>query len=298
MAGTADARAWADHASRVAPSMVPSDPWFEPRLAPARTVAGAATRLFAFHCGDERGDWASMDAFDVRVGTKIDIPYFFYLIQHPAGNVLFDCGGHPDLAVNPAARLGQAASAFEVHLTDDDRLEARLASVGLTLADITHVAISHLHYDHCGGLEFLRHSTIHVQGSELPFAYWPPVYQRSLFVRADFDHPLRWHELHGPHDVFGDGSVVLFPTPGHTPGHQSMLVRLPQSAAILVGDAAYLPEKMRARALPPVVWQPDVMVLSWDRIEEVQRANKAVLLFSHDLEFARSTRLAPDEWYE
>lgn len=266
---------------------------------PAGTRASStATRLYAFHCGEERADWASMDAFDPRVGTKIDIPYFFYLVEHPEGNVLFDCGGHPDLAQNPAQRLGPAASAYEVHLTADDHLAAKLASVNLAPTDIGHVALSHLHYDHCGGLEFVQHATILLQRGELPFAYWPPVYQRSLFVRADFDLPLRWQELSGTYDIFGDGAVVLFPTPGHTPGHQSMLVRLPNTAVILIGDAAYLPEKMRARVLPPVVWQPDTMVASWDRIEEVQRATDAILLFSHDLEFARTTRLAPGAWYD
>jgi len=255
-------------------------------------------KLYAFHCGGERADWAALDAFDDRVGTKIVIPYFFYLIQHRDGNVLFDSGGHPDLARDPRARLGAAADAFEVVMKDEDRLASRLATVGLSPGDVTHVAHSHLHYDHCGGIEFLRHADFYIQRSELPFAYWPPVYQRSLFVRADFDHPVRWKELSGEHDIFGDGRVVLFPTPGHTPGHQSMLVRLDRQAVILVGDAAYLPEKMRNRALPPVVWAPDVMVESWDRLEEMQRAHDAILLFSHDLDYERTVRLAPGAFYD
>jgi len=255
-------------------------------------------KLFAFHCGGERADWSTLDAFDPRVGTKTIIPYFFYLVQHSDGNVLFDSGGHPDLAENPRTRLGSVADAFEVLMSADDAVTHKLATVGLSPGDITHVACSHLHYDHCGGIELLPQAEFLIQGTELLFAYNPPVYQRSMFIRADFDHPVRWKTLSGEHDVFGDGRVVLFPTPGHTPGHQSMLVRLDRQALILVGDAAYLPEKMQARALPPVVWEPDAMVASWERIEDMQRSHDALLLFSHDLDFELATRLAPAAWYE
>jgi glyoxylase-like metal-dependent hydrolase (beta-lactamase superfamily II) len=255
-------------------------------------------KLFAFHCGGERADWAALDAFDPRVGTKVVIPYFFFLIQHQNGKLLFDSGGHPDLAQNPRARLGPAAEAFEVLMTTDDDLATKLSTIQMSPEDITHVAHSHLHYDHCGGIEAVQHAEFYIQQSELDFAYSPPVYQRNLFVRQDFDHAVHWHQLRGEHDVFGDGRVLLFPTPGHTPGHQSMLVRLHGQTVILVGDAAYLPEKMKSRSLPPIFWRADAMVESWGKIEDMQRIHNAVLLFSHDLDYESSTRLAPDAWYE
>lgn len=254
-------------------------------------------KLFAFHCGGERADWAALDPFDPRVGTKVVIPYFCYLIRHPEGNVLFDSGGHPDLVRNPRARLGPVADSFEVLMALDDDVTSKLASVGLEPGDVAHVAHSHLHYDHCGGIEALAHAEFYIQGAELAFANAPPAYQSTIFVRADFDHPVHWRELDGEHDIFGDGRVVLFPTPGHTPGHQSMLVRLDGGAVILVGDAAYLPEKMKARALPPILWSPDKMIESFERIEELQRATGAELLFTHDLDYAVATRLAPERFY-
>lgn len=254
-------------------------------------------KLFAFHCGGERADWAALDPFDPRVGTKVVIPYFFYLIRHPEGNVLFDSGGHPDLVRNPRARLGVLADSFQVLMSEDDDVVSRLATVGLGPGDIGHVAHSHLHYDHCGGIEALSHAEFYIQRAELAFAWSPPAYQSAIFVRADFDHPVHWHELDGEHDIFGDGRVVLFPTPGHTPGHQSMLVRLDERPVILVGDAAYLPEKMRERALPPILWNPDRMLASLEALEELQRATGAELLFSHDLDYERTTRLAPERCY-
>ena len=132
----------------------------------------------------------------------------------------------------------------------------------------------------------------------MPFAYWPPVYQRGIYVKADFDHPLRWKELSGEHDVFGDGRIVLFPTPGHTPGHQWILLRLDGGNIILIIDAHYLVEKMRQRLLTSVVWNPDAMVASWLRIEDLEERNDAELISTHDPEFATKVRLAPDAWYE
>ena len=110
------------------------------------------------------------------------------------------------------------------------------------------------------------------------FALDPPVYQRLIYVPADFEHDLEWQELDGDHDVFGDGRVVAVSTPGHTRGHQSLMVRLDSGqTVILLADATYLLEKMRERALPAVLWSPDAMVASWERIEALEREHDAVL---------------------
>lgn len=257
-------------------------------------------RLYAFHCGGERSDMAAFDPFDPQVGTTIDIPYFFYLIQHVRGNVIFDSGAHPSLAIDPRARLGDEADNWEIRMTEQDGVVSRLATVGLAPADITHVLQSHLHYDHAGGLEFFPHAPIYVQRDELSFAYSPPVYQEGLYLRADFDLPeIRWREIDGEHDVFGDGRLVLIPTPGHCAGHQSLVVRLESQTVVLVADAAYLIEKMRARALPAaaVAWSPDHMVASWEKLERIEQDLSATLIPTHDLRFRERIRMAPDEWY-
>ena len=93
--------------------------------------------------------------------------------------------------------------------------------------------------------------------------------------------------------------MVLFPTPGHTAGHQSLLVRLDDaSAMILVADAAYLPRNIELNVLPAIVWSPDAMVASWSRIRRLKRRHKADLLFTHDLEWPQNTKVAPESWYE
>lgn len=255
-------------------------------------------RLYAFHCGGDRTDRAFYDPLDPDVGTKIYAPYFLYLVQHERGNVLFDSGIHPAIRTDPASRLGAAADSITVELRPDDHVAGQLAKVGLRPTDVETVVQSHLHFDHAGGLEFLTHATVLVQRAELPFAYWPPIYQREYYLRADFDHDLCWKELDGDHDVFGDGSIVVLATPGHTPGHQSLLVRLPGRPVVLMSDATYLMEKMRERRLPSCLWNPDEVVRSWERLEELERTESALLVCTHDTHFRERVPLAPDAWFE
>ena len=130
------------------------------------------------------------------------------------------------------------------------------------------------------------------------FAYWPAVYQRDLYDRDDFDHDLKWCELHGDYDIFGDGSVRIIATPGHTPGHQSLCVELPSGLIVFAADASYLETKMRQRRVPGIVWSPDAMVASWGALEDLERSRGARLVFTHDFDYEESKPLAPDAWYE
>jgi N-acyl homoserine lactone hydrolase len=256
-------------------------------------------RLYALHCGGDLMDWAAFDPFDERVGTKVYNPYFVYVVRHPRGTVLFDTGVHPEMGTNPEARLGAAAASFQAQVTPEDHIVERLAAIGLKPGDIDIVVQSHLHFDHSGGLEWLAHAPILVQREELSFALDPPVYQRTIYVRDDFEHDLDWRVLDGDHDVFDDGRLVVLSTPGHSRGHQSLMVQLDSGqTVILLADAAYLLSKMRERALPAVVWSPDAMVSSWERIEALEREHDALLIATHDLDFRERIKLAPQGWYE
>jgi N-acyl homoserine lactone hydrolase len=213
--------------------------------------------------------------------------------------VLFDTGIHPQMGVDPEARLGPAAAAFDTRIGPEDHIEACLGKIGLAPRDIDLVIMSHLHFDHAGGLEWLTHAPVLVQGEELSFARNPPVYQQLIYVPGDFEHDLEWRELDGDHDVFGDGRLVALSTPGHSRGHQSLLVRLDSGQTVfLLADATYLLSKMRERALPAVLWSPDAMVASWERIEALEREHDAMLIATHDLDYRERIKLAPDGWYE
>ena len=255
-------------------------------------------RLYAVHCGGDLSDMAGFDAFDENVGTKVYNPYFFYVLTHPQGTVMFDSGLHPGLATDPESRLGPDAGSFRLQVGADDHVAAKLAGIGMRPEDVDLVVQSHLHFDHAGGLERLQHAPILVQKRELAFATNPPVYQRDVYVQADFDHDLDWREIDGDHDVFGDGQLMIVSTPGHTPGHQSLMVFLENTVVILLADATYLLDKMRARRLPPILWSPDAVIASWERLEELEREHDALLMTTHDLHFRERVKLAPEAWYE
>ena len=107
-----------------------------------------------------------------------------------------------------------------------------------------------------------------------------------------------WQQLDGDHDIFGDGRVVVLSTPGHTRGHQSLMVKLDSQVVILLADAAYLLAKMRARLLPGILWSPDAMIATWDRVEALEREHEALLMTTHDLDYEERVKLAPGAWYE
>jgi LDH2 family malate/lactate/ureidoglycolate dehydrogenase/glyoxylase-like metal-dependent hydrolase (beta-lactamase superfamily II) len=254
------------------------------------TPRATATRVLVFHCG---GDWSPLgiyDPLDPDGAQLVYGPYLLFVIEHPRGRVLFDTGMHPKWKT-----LGRAR---RIEVGDGDDAVSLLAGAGVAPGEVDHVVASHLHYDHAGGLQFFAGPPVWVQAAELRFARAPAVYQRELYDPDDFDHPLRWQELDGAHDLFGDGAVTIMPTPGHTPGHQSLCVELPSGLHVLAADASYTGRAMRCRHLPGVVWNPDAMVASWEALEELERDRGARLIFTHDLDFQTAKPLAPDAWYE
>lgn len=255
-------------------------------------------RLYAFHSGGDYSDKCINDPLDLNVGEKIYIPWFCYLITHPKGNVLFDSGVDPAMVSgNLREQFGDWADALDFQFNPGDDVVSKLASVGLKPADIDIVVMSHLHFDHAVGLPLFAHARILVQRAELAFAHYPPVYQAGTYFAKYFTGNYKWELLDGPHDIFGDGRLEIFPTPGHTPGSQSLLFRGDESRVMLLGDAAYSLPKMRVRRLPGFLWSPDQMVASWQFIEWMEKKENADLLIMHDADFKTRVRLGPDAFY-
>ncbi len=255
-------------------------------------------KLYAFYAGGEEADMAAFDPFDPAVGSTISIPWFFYLIEHPRGYVLFDTGTHPDVATDPRGRLGAVVDSLVITMKPGEDAVSLLGSAGIAPTDIKHVIQSHLHYDHAGGVSFFPQAEVYVQRAELPFAFWPPIYQSGVYVRDDFDHNINWREVEGEFDLFGDGKITMFPTPGHTAGHQSLIVQLDSGPVILLSDATYLISKMRERRLPGILWNPDALVASWHYIERLEARYGARLIATHELDYKSTVKLAPSQWYE
>ena len=259
-------------------------------------------KLYSFKCGGDYADRALQDPLDADVGTKLYEPWTAYVVDHPQGPVLFDTGIPPEILTDPMGVLGPWGDMFDLRMDESDTIAALLATIGLEPAAIPKVVMSHLHHDHAAALPLFRHAEIYVQERELAFARNPPVYQANAYMPDQFEGDYRWQPLDGEHDLFGDGRIVLFPTPGHTAGHQSVRVTLDRDTVIVMFDATYSIDKMRERLLPGILWSPDDLVASWEKIEALEREHSAILLATHDPNVERvqvgSERVVRVTWFQ
>lgn len=256
-------------------------------------------QIHALHCGGDLTDWGIFDPLDERKGEAVYNPYFVYVVKHPRGVVLFDSGAHPELASDPVGRMGPAAEEFVVKLGPEDGIEPVLARIGMEPGDVDLVIQSHLHFDHAGGLYAFPETPVMVQREELEFATNPPPEQRDIYIAEDFAPVGNWRVVDGDEDVFGDGRLTVISTPGHTKGHQSLLVKLDDGSVIfLLADAAYLLPKMRERRPPGVLWDELALLETWDRVEALEREHDAFLITTHDLDYEERLKIAPQGFYE
>ena len=221
---------------------------------------------------------------DLTPGQPWTVPVLSFVVTHPGGRLLFDTGVHCQARLDPVGRLGaERVKRLTVKSQAGDDVIPQLARLGLSPDDVRYVANSHLHFDHCGGNEFFPRATFLVQRAELEAARRPgfvPGYSPSPI---DFDHALDYQMLDGEHDVFGDGTVVLLPTYGHTPGHQSLLVRAGKDAqAVCASDACYTRENMDRDVLPNILWNASVMRDSLAALRKLRDQAGATMFYGHD----------------
>src|SRR3954453_22057192 len=154
-------------------------------------------------------------------------------------------------------------------------LASQLDQIGVKPADIKFVAISHTHPDHTGNVELYPQAMLLVQKAEYE---WPTPNGTPRFKP---EHPVT--KLEGDHDAFGDGSVVVIATPGHTPGHQSLLVKLPKTGTlVLSGDAVHFRSNWDNRAVPSNNTSQEQTKVSMEKIAGILAKEKATLWINHD----------------
>jgi glyoxylase-like metal-dependent hydrolase (beta-lactamase superfamily II) len=221
------------------------------------------------------------------------LPIPAYLIEHPKGLALFDTGMHPDCQRDPIARVGgRIKDLFRFDYMPGEEISARLAAIGRDPARIDLIINSHLHFDHVGGNALIPNATVIVQRREWAAGMDPDLAARRGFNRRDFDLGHRLRQVDGEHDVFGDGSVVCLPTHGHTPGHQSLRLRLDSGEVVLAADACYFCQTLRERRLPKNVHDRAEMLASLERLAALE-AGGARIFFGHDNAFWQSVPQAP-----
>ncbi len=177
-------------------------------------------RIYALSCGAMEFDRRAFFPDD-PAGARLGIPVPAFLLVHPKGRVLFDTGIHCDTLRDPVARLGERTGRFfQMYCGATEGVVNQLGLLGIRADAVTHVVNSHLHFDHCGCNASFPQTTILVQREEMLAAGAAA----SQYSGRDWDQPLNYELVDGERDLFGDGTLLLIPTPGHTQGHQSLCV--------------------------------------------------------------------------
>ena len=166
-------------------------------------------------------------------------------------------------------------------MPEEHPIADRLRALEVDPADIQWIVNSHLHLDHAGGNHLLPNATIVIQDSEWEFGFSG---KDSAYATEDFDTGQPVKRITGEHDLYGDGSVILFPTPGHTPGHQSARVLTATGEAVLAGDCCNFRRSLDEMRMPDQVYNADHYRGSLSKLSDLRRAG-AKIFFGHDPDF-------------
>lgn len=223
----------------------------------------------------------------------ITVPIPSYLIRHPQGDLIFDTGLARRSHLDQEAYVGPGApKGMEFHFSAEQEVPAQLKAT-FDIDEVPLVANSHLHYDHCGGNELFPDSTVIMQRREFAASVTAPS-QTVSDLRSHFEiDGQRMLLVDGEYDVFGDGTVVLMPTYGHTPGHQSLKVGTIDGDFLLAADSCYLQETLEDFALPGVINDPDRVIGVLKDYRQMVEGG-VTIVFGHDPEFWRTVSLAPE----
>jgi len=271
-------------------------PGFPAANAQQKTQPPQSLRLYVLDCGiitppnvDNYG-LKSNEVADTRMVTPC------FLIAHPRGTLMWDTGEIPDSAFQSGVSP-QKLNAFTV----DRPLLPQLAAIGYAPADITYLALSHYHGDHVANAGLFARSTWIVQkGDRDPILAPRPAGSRvpdpKFFTGLADSKTLL---LNGEdHDVFGDGTVVIKSTPGHTPGHQSLFLKLANTGNVLLsGDLYHYPEEITYKKIPSFDTNKEQTAKSRETIEEFVKQNRAQLWIQHDYTTGIKRKIAP-EFYD
>jgi glyoxylase-like metal-dependent hydrolase (beta-lactamase superfamily II) len=243
--------------------------------------------------------------FGKDVGKRYTVPVPYYLIDHPKGKILFDTGNAREVATDthdPHKHWGAIADVYVPDMPQEEYVvESLKKKVNVDPSEIKYVIMSHLHLDHAGGVGEFPNATYIVQQDELRWAYTPQFYQKLAYIRPDFDKPVKWFLLHGYEDdnfdIFNDGSLVIWFTPGHTPGHQNLVLKLKQGTMVLTGDSCYNMEILNENLLPGLGWNSELTVRSIQKLRWARDFLGYSIITGHDPDTFKTLKKAP-EYYE
>jgi N-acyl homoserine lactone hydrolase len=241
-------------------------------------------RMYVLDCGAmsirDMALFSDTGKYDGQSGSIVDT---CFLIRHPKGNFLWDTGLSDTLVGHDVP-----ANADGVAIHVGRGLLEQLRQIGIAPADITYLAFSHFHLDHTGNANAFGSATWILNQAELNWALGdptPPIVDPSSFSAFRSAHTIM---INSDYDVFGDGLVRILRTPGHTPGHQVLMVKLRKSGTVVLsGDLYHLQADRPSRAgssaqIMRVNTSRAETLASMDRVEDIIRNTHARLIVQHD----------------
>ncbi len=255
---------------------------------------GTVDRMYVLECGESKTNDVSANwSPGVNVGMAWEFSDNCYLIQHGNNLLLWDSGMSDSIA---AKTEGVSGAGGLLTMWVRKTLASQLQALGIAPTDITEIAFSHFHGDHVGNANLFTSATLYIQEPEYDaafgpnaakFNFAPPLYEK---LRAN-----PTVKLNGDHDVFGDGSVIILSTPGHTPGHQCLLVRLPnRGPVVLSGDMVHFQDNWTHRRVPARNFNQEQSLQSMERIAALLTAEQAQLWINHDKAQSATIPKAPE----
>lgn len=161
----------------------------------------------------------------------------------------------------------------------EENLKTQLANYNLKPEDIDVVINTHLHFDHCGNNTIFINAKFIVQADEVRYAHAPDKFQQAAYIRELFDVKVDYEPVHGKHQVADD--VFVIPTPGHSIGHQSVIVKAGNRNYVYCGDAAPIRENLEKRNIPGITYCAHKALKSIDYLRTIENP---VYIYSHDNE--------------
>ncbi len=249
--------------------------------------AGEVDRLYVIDCGWAHATDQSLWSPGVNVGVPIDFSDNCYLIHHTGeGYLLWDTGITDRLIAVPD---GVTVPALGQTWHRNQTLVAALAALNVKPADIHYVAVSHAHPDHVGNVEEFPDATLIIQKAEVEFGQKQP---------RPFNPKNKLELIEGDKDLFGDGSLTVLATPGHTPGHQSLLVHLKKTGyVVLTGDAVHFQSNWDNKRVPSFNVDKAASLASMEKLAHIVADKHAQLWINHDKPSSDARKHAP-EFYE
>ncbi|WP_141396612.1 N-acyl homoserine lactonase family protein [Microbacterium gorillae] len=228
----------------------------------------------------------TFDAGLVMLGGSGQVlsPITATLIRHERGLVLFDTGLDPAAAGRAVEEFGELASMFEMLYTPEQRVDAQIQLMGFDPAEVTHVLISHSHFDHSGGMRLFPNAKFYIGAPDLQYVFWPDPFPTAFCRWEDFQavKSHEWHPVRGDLDLFGDGSIVFLELPGHTPGNHGLMVRLADETILITGDTIHLAAALENRFPMGGDHNTSDTVRSIDRLRQLRDSHDAAVWVTHD----------------